>query len=70
VAEALEGIASLLQTHEEPEHGLVGVCLHRDRFPTVSSTLIAIGVMGPKRYLHAAGPPCTTPYEDFTELIG
>ncbi|MGE5180001.1 MAG: NRDE family protein [Bacteroidota bacterium] len=69
VAEALEGIASLLAAHEDPDHGVPGVCLHRERFPTVSSTLIAIGGMGPKRYLHAAGAPCTTPYEAFTELL-
>jgi hypothetical protein len=75
------------------EHGDGGtwngpaVCLHRERFPTVSSTLLALGVggagagaagggggaagtSGGARYLHAAGPPCVTPYEDFSSLFG
>lgn len=84
VGEALEGIASLLQTHADPDRGIPGVCLHRDRFPTVSSTLIALGEIGgapgeiggapgelggAPRYLHAAGPPCATPYEDVSGLL-
>lgn len=68
-AEALRAIADLLVTHEDPERGIPGVCLHRDRFPTVSSTLIALGEAGPPRYLHAPGPPCSTPYADLSELL-
>jgi hypothetical protein len=80
-AEALERIAELLRTHGDPERGIPGVCLHRDGFPTVSSSLIAlgeldalgelgaVGPMGP-RYLHASGPPCTTPYGDVSGLLG
>jgi hypothetical protein len=74
--EALEGIADLLRTHVDPDHGVPGVCLHRERFPTVSSSLAALGATGPKgapgtpRYRHAAGPPCTTPYADVSGLFG
>jgi hypothetical protein len=53
-------------------HGVFGdppVCLHRDRFSTVSSSLLALGALGRPRYLHAAGPPCVTPYEDFSALL-
>jgi len=64
---ALEGVAALLRHHEED--GGVGVCLHRDRFPTVSSTLLALGDVGTPRYLHAAGPPCVTPYTDVSSLL-
>ena len=73
--EALEGIAALLRTHEDPDRGVPGVCLHRERFPTVSSSLIALGATGPEgspgspRYRHAAGPPCTTPYDDASGLL-
>ena len=66
--EALERLAALLSTHEDDGRGVPGVCLHRDRFPTVSSTLIALGA-GAVRYLHAAGPPCTTAYESFSGLL-
>lgn len=81
VEEALEGIASLLGTHADPDRSVPGVCLHRDRFPTVSSTLLALGDWGAPgqrggtgrsgapRYLHAAGPPCATPYEDVSALL-
>jgi len=67
VEETLEGIATLLRRHEED--GVPGVCLHRDRFPTVSSTLLALGDVGTPRYLHAAGPPCVTPYTDESSLL-
>jgi hypothetical protein len=45
------------------------VCLHRDVFPTVSSTLIGLGFRGAPRYRHASGPPCVTPYQDYTALL-
>lgn len=66
VAEALDLLGGLLRAHGED--GRPAVCLHRERFPTVSSTLLALGVPGP-RYLHAAGPPCVTPYEDRSALL-
>jgi hypothetical protein len=67
--EALDGIAALLREHGDPDRGVPGVCLHRERFPTVSSSLIALGALGTPRYRHAAGPPCTTPYDDASGLL-
>ena len=64
---ALERIAHLLREHGDG--GGAPVCLHRNRFPTVSSSLLALGALGPPRYLHAAGPPCVTPYVDRSELL-
>jgi len=63
----LEAIAALLRRHEED--GVPAVCLHRDRFPTVSSTILALGNLETPRYLHAAGPPCVTPYADVSKLL-
>lgn len=63
----LDGVATLLRRHEGD--GTPGVCLHRDRFPTVSSTILALGGVGTPRYLHAAGPPCVTPYADVSSLL-
>jgi hypothetical protein len=64
---AVEKMTALLRLHGDD--GAPPVCLHRDRFPTVSSSILALGALGPPRYLHAPGPPCTTPYEDRSELL-
>jgi hypothetical protein len=70
---AVDRLAVLLRGHGEG--GGPPVCLHRDGFPTVSSSILALGApgalgaLGGARYLHAAGAPCTTPYEDFTALL-
>lgn len=64
VEEAMDLMAGLLRSHAPHP-----VCLHRDVFPTVSSSLIALGTgLGP-RYLHAPGPPCVTAYRDRTPLL-
>jgi hypothetical protein len=67
MAEGLELIRGLLGDHGED--GSPPVCLHRERFPTVSSTLLALGRGLVPRYEHASGPPCVTPYEDFARLL-
>jgi hypothetical protein len=67
VDEALEIVRRLLRGHGES--GAPPVCLHGERFPTVSSTLLALNERGPARYLHAPGPPCVTPYEDHSALL-
>lgn len=67
VEEGLELMRGLLRDHGDG--GRPAVCLHRERFPTVSSTLLALGGGLPPRYEHAAGPPCVTPYEDFARLL-
>jgi transport and Golgi organization protein 2 len=67
VDEAFALLGSLLRGHGEG--GEPPVCLHRDRFPTVSSSLLALGVDTPL-YHHAPGPPCFTAYEDFSALLG
>lgn len=65
--EAMDAVAGILRLHGDG--GEPPVCLHRDRFPTVSSSLVVLGVPGGPRYHHAAGPPCTTPYEDVSALV-
>lgn len=44
-------------------------CLHRPPFGTVSSTLLLLRADGSGRYLFAPGPPCTTPYEEYSRLL-
>ncbi|MGE5174893.1 MAG: NRDE family protein [Hyphomicrobiales bacterium] len=77
--EALARLAGILRSHGEAGDGASGaggagdggppVCLHGPRFPTVSSTLVALGAPGGPRYHHAPGPPCVTPYEDVSVLL-
>ncbi|HEX7078400.1 MAG TPA: NRDE family protein [Candidatus Eisenbacteria bacterium] len=66
--EALDRLGALLRGHGDAG-GAPPVCLHRARFPTVSSTLLSLGAAGPPRYLHAPGPPCVTTYADCSDLL-
>jgi hypothetical protein len=66
--EAFELLAGYLRSHGEG--GNPPVCLHREVFPTVSSSLVALSPeRGGAQYLHAPGPPCTTEYRDHTPLL-
>ena len=65
--EALDLMAGYLRWHGDERRP--AVCLHRNGFPTVSSSLIALGVRGGPAYRHASGPPCVTPYRDDTPLL-
>jgi hypothetical protein len=65
---AIERLASLLRRHDESSGP--PVCLHRESFPTVASSILVLGYVGRPRYLHAPGPPCVTPYEDCSGLLG
>ena len=67
--EGFELLSGLLRIHEGD--GPPAVCLHRERFPTVSSSVLALGMAGAGggRYRHAGGPPCVTPFEDHSALL-
>jgi len=67
-AEAFDLMAEYLRWHGDETRP--AVCLHREVFPTVSSTLLALGDVreGPQ-YRQASGPPCVTPYQDYTSLL-
>jgi transport and Golgi organization protein 2 len=67
VEEAFDLMAGYLRRHGEG--GDPAVCLHRETFPTVSSSLIALGAPEGSSYRHAPGPPCVTPYRDCTSLL-
>jgi hypothetical protein len=71
--EAFDLLSCLLRHHGDSHDDyaeIPAVCLHRDRFPTVSSTLLSLGgIAGPARYTHAGGPPCVTPFEDYSAIL-
>jgi len=54
-------LTCILAQHHKDDPAL-GPCVHGQAAGTVSSTLIAVGSAGMVKYLHAAGPPCRTPY--------
>lgn len=46
------------------------ICQMGESWGTVSSSLIALGQSPSQNvYLHAQGPPCKTPYQDFSSLV-
>ena len=62
----LEDLVPLLSGHE----GARAVCLHEEPHGTVSSSLVQVDwAPGAARYLHAAGKPCSTPYQDISRLL-
>jgi len=58
----LDRAADVVSDHE------YGVCVHRDRFGTRSSSLVEIGREG-SRYRYADGPPCEAAYRDVDSQI-
>jgi len=67
----LDALADVCRGHDPEGAGpLEHTCIHADGYGTRSSTLLALGAEpagGVLRY--AAGPPCRTPYGDFTHLL-
>jgi len=58
-----------LRTHASG--GGPGLCVHAAAGGTVSSTILALSNADPGEHalLYADGPPCTTPYRDYGEVI-
>jgi hypothetical protein len=67
--DAARRLGELMRSHGGDRAGdAPPVCLHRGRGQTVSSSIVLLGALG-ARYLHASGPPCTSPYEDHSMLV-
>jgi len=58
-------------SHLPPElaREMTAICIHSEHYGTRSSTLLAIEKARVAAYLHADGPPCTTPFVDRMELL-
>lgn len=48
---------------------LDALCVHTPVYGTCSATVVALAPDGPAHYLFAPGPPCTTPFDDYTALL-
>ena len=68
--EMVHGLQRTLRTHASGAGG-VGLCIHGEGGGTVSSTILALSNADPGQnvLLYADGPPCTTPYRDYQEVI-
>jgi uncharacterized protein with NRDE domain len=62
-ASAEREIVSRLARHDDP-----AVCLHDGPMRTVSSAVVWLA-SGEAVYSHAEGPPCVTPYVDYSSLL-
>jgi uncharacterized protein with NRDE domain len=79
LADVIAALPALLGDHTRVEptlHGhlprelareLTAACIHTEAYGTRSATIVAIGER--ITYLHADGPPCTTPFRDLSELV-
>lgn len=65
LADAERGLTALLATHEGAGPA---VCLHEGRMVTVSSARVWLAP-GEASYHHAEGPPCTTPFVDYSHAL-
>jgi uncharacterized protein with NRDE domain len=63
-----DGLATICRSHEAGEDALASTCVHRGGYGTRSSTLLRLG-SDRDLLRHADGPPCTSPYHDFTPLL-
>ncbi len=64
-----DGLASLCRTHGDDTEATGDTCVHRGGYGTRSSTLLRLGSVQGDLLEHADGPPCTSPYDDFTPLL-
>jgi uncharacterized protein with NRDE domain len=66
--EIADSLAAICRAHEAGDDPLASTCVHRGGYGTRSSTLLRLGAGG-NLLQHADGPPCTSPYRDFTPLL-
>ncbi|HTR49298.1 MAG TPA: NRDE family protein [Kofleriaceae bacterium] len=55
--------------HPPPLPALTATCIHTPTYGTRSATIAAFDLGRVAQYLHADGPPCTTPFEDLGALV-
>ena len=68
--EVVRSLQRTLRTHAAGPGG-IGLCVHGPAGGTVSSTILAPSNADPGEniLLYSDGPPCTTPYRDYQEVV-
>jgi uncharacterized protein with NRDE domain len=62
-------LATTLRGHAGEPAPLAHTCIHAGGYGTRSSTLLQLGPGAEPVWWYADGPPCRTPYEDFSFLL-
>jgi uncharacterized protein with NRDE domain len=63
-------VAALQELCSQPGNGAPPMCLHGEQGGTVSSSVVALRVPASRStYVHAQGPPDSTPYADYSHLL-
>ena len=65
----LGALSEALRGHEGTPAPLGHVCIHAGGYGTRSSTLLKLGPGVAPAWWYADGPPCRTPYQDYTFLL-
>lgn len=76
-AAELPALTPLLADHQVPDQEaakgrlppLLAACVHTEIFGTRSSSLIALDPAGGLTWLATEGPPCTSPFQDYSQLM-
>ena len=70
IAEVIRSLQSTLRTHASASER-VSLCVHARGGGTVSSMILALSNADPGEnvLLYANGPPCSTPYRDYHEVV-
>jgi uncharacterized protein with NRDE domain len=65
----VESAKTICRTHADGDNP--GVCLHGDGWGTVGSTIVGLPLDASQSVYHyAPGPPCRTPYVDYSASLG
>nr|MBA3820392.1 hypothetical protein [Deltaproteobacteria bacterium] len=64
-------LAETPSSHLPPELGreLTATCIHSEHYGTRSASIVALAPGRVLSYLHADGPPCTTPFLERRDLL-
>lgn len=66
----LDALAEICRDHDDGDGPLGASCIHAGGYGTRSSILLELGARpGAGELRQAEGPPCTTPYRDFSHLL-
>ena len=65
----LGALGAVCRSHAGGGSPLDDACIHGEGYGTRSSTLLRLAGPGASAFWFADGPPCRTPYEDFTPLL-
>jgi uncharacterized protein with NRDE domain len=68
--EAVKLLQTICRLHTRSKEPLDSVCIHTEKYGTVSSSIVALGSDGrASLFLHAEGSPCNSKYEEVSPVF-